>query len=282
MALLIQNHLRKVVLNMPNSSYHKNLHLVETSRWDYLRGQESPYELSSPSGARSDEGAEEGPKDDYTLSNAEDAKHYDRILLNDNWRIRPGVILIANKGLMVMTCRHHESYNTMKRLYPHPPRKPYHNLSSSFSDDLCHAKLVPRGATPVKAHKYNSSFSMQTQQASFSGVDSCNVCTGSGSFRNPSVLLKEHAALSIARRPDISQLAERLVTEGAMTADLAESIRDEAERRYGISSPHSGELLRCCEGSTYTNVEDSMILHLNPPQSTISAIVGRKSRTTNE
>ena len=160
MALLIQNHLRKVVLNMPNSSYYKNLHLVETSRWDYLRGQESPYELSSPSGARSDEGAEEGPKDDYTLSNAEDAKHYDRILLNDNWRIRPGVILIANKGLMVMTCRHHESYNTMKRLYPHPPRKPYHNLSSSFSNGLCHAKLVPRGATPVKAHKYNNSFSM--------------------------------------------------------------------------------------------------------------------------
>ena len=38
-ALLIQNHLRKVVLNMPNSSYHKNLHLVETSQWDYLRGQ---------------------------------------------------------------------------------------------------------------------------------------------------------------------------------------------------------------------------------------------------
>ena len=170
----------------------------------------------------------------------------------------------------------------MKRLYPHPPRKPYHNLSSSFSDDLCHAKLVPRGATPVKAHKYNSSFSMQTQQASFSGVDSCNVCTGSGSFRNPSVLLKEHAALSIAQRPDISQLAEHLVTEGAMTADLAESIRDEAERRYGISSPHSGKLLRCCEGSTYTNVEDSMILHLNPPQSTISAVVERKSRTTNE
>ena len=67
-----------------------------------------------------------------------------------------------------------------------------------------------------------------------------------------------------------------------MTADLAESIRDEAERRHGTSSPHSGDLLRCCEGSTYTNVEDSMILHLNPPQSTISAVVERKSRTTNE
>ena len=78
---------------------------------------------------------------------------------------------------------------------------------------------------------------MQTQQTSFSGIDSCDVCTGNKLFRNPSVLLKKHAVLSITRQMDINQSAERLVTEGAMTADLAESICDESEKHYGTVSP---------------------------------------------
>ena len=74
--------------------------------------------------------------------NAEDAIDCDRVLLNGEWTILPSVVLSAGIGLMVMTCRHHIAHNTRKQLYPHPPRKPGHNLSAVHSDDVCHCKVV--------------------------------------------------------------------------------------------------------------------------------------------
>ena len=43
LGLLIQHHLRRVELNMPNSKYYRNLYLVETSRQDYIRQSKRDY-----------------------------------------------------------------------------------------------------------------------------------------------------------------------------------------------------------------------------------------------
>jgi len=92
LGLIIQHHLRKVELNMPTAEYYRKLYRVETSRLDYLREKPSEYDL---------------------------------VLLNDDWPITPGVCCVEGKGLMVMTCCHHGSSNTTKRLYPHVPKNQY-------------------------------------------------------------------------------------------------------------------------------------------------------------
>jgi hypothetical protein len=80
LGLIIQHHLRKVVLKFPHSKWYKKLHLVESSCKDYIR--------------------EDGD--------------YDHKLLNPKWPVRPCVILKENEGLMVMVCRHHEKHSCMK------------------------------------------------------------------------------------------------------------------------------------------------------------------------
>ena len=116
---------------------------------------------------------------------------------------------------------------------------------------------------------------MMTQQASFSGVDSMNVST-EGRFTLPSVMLKEHELLSMAKRQDICHLAARNVHEGTMTEELASHLREEAQKRYPV-----GSVDKYCIGATYVNMPDSMVLQMNPSNSTISAIVKRRNLATN-
>ena len=154
LGILLQHHLRKVELNLPSAQSYRKLHLVETSRVDYFR---------------------------QLLSD------YDKVLLNDEWPILPCVQFVQGKGLMVMVCCHHGSPHTTKRLYPHPPRKPNHNLSAQQCDQLCHAQLQPRGFQPLLKRKHNTRSNTLIQQASSARVDSMNVSVELR-FSQPSVI----------------------------------------------------------------------------------------------
>ena len=86
--LLAQQHLRKIMLNFPDKSWHEKMYLVDTSRMDYIRP-----------------------------SNSSSVKeNYDKILLNDRWLVRPQVEIVKDKGLCAKICRHHRSYSSRKRL----------------------------------------------------------------------------------------------------------------------------------------------------------------------
>ena len=234
---LIQHHLRKVELNFPSGKYVKELYLIETSRNDYLR---------------------------------DSLEDYDTVLMNDKWKVRPTVELVDGKGLSIMVCRYHEKRGTKKRLQLHIPRKPNNNLSSERSDDLCHAKVKPRGFVPMQANKFCSSMCMINQEASYAGVNSCNITT-EGGFTRTSIMLLESESLSIAGRGDINQLVSNYVSEGKMTEDLAENLREHSKRRYP-----DGSLDKFISGSTYVPLNDSMILQTNPPKCTVPCVVQRR------
>ena len=242
--LLVQHHLRKVQLNFPESKWYQKLYLVETSRTDFLREKDKDSD--------------------------DDEVPYDRILLNDNWRIRPTVQFVTGKGLMIMVCRHHKDSNTTKRLYPHPPRKPHHNLSSERTDQLAHAQLVQRQFSPLRQRKKCTTYTQQTQLHSYSGSDSMNVTT-EPRFKKGSVMLFDSEILSMAGRRDINHLASRNVLEGLMPEELANTIRGEAEVLY--PEPF---LDKYRNGATYVGMCDSMWLHFHPRNSTVRAFVKRR------
>jgi len=89
LAVFIQHHLRKVVLNVHSTNIYKLVKIIQSSRDDYIR-----------------------PDGDY-----------DMVLLNDRWRIRPSLLFVPGQGIMVLTCRHHKSMKAdMDKLYLHLPR----------------------------------------------------------------------------------------------------------------------------------------------------------------
>ena len=50
------------------------------------------------------------------------------MMINKEWLVLPTVACLPGTGLVVLVCRHHSGSRVMKRLYPHPPRKPNHNM----------------------------------------------------------------------------------------------------------------------------------------------------------
>merc|ERR1711923_608825 len=239
LGLFIQHHLRRVQLNFPNNKWYENLYLVETCRDDYFR---------------------------------KDPNDYDKVLLNDNWPILPSITVTENDGLAVLVCRHHATKSSRKRLYHHPPRKPHHNLSSEHSDQLCPTQVHPRQFKPVQVAKYNTMIRMDVQEASYSGVASCNITT-SGRFTRPSTMLGCHEMLSIAGRKDINHLVLQNVHEGVMTEHYAWALCSEARQMY---PPGSMDSFRT--GATYVGMRDSMTLQIESQNKTIPVIVKRKNR----
>ena len=78
-----------------------------------------------------------------------------------------------------------------KKATSSPPQEPHQNLSAPTSDQLAHASLQPGELKPMQPCKYNTTFTLMTQHASFGVVDSMNITTD-GLFTRPSAMLGEH------------------------------------------------------------------------------------------
>ena len=88
-----------------------------------------------------------GSKMAYALSSRDDyvresKDEYDSILLNNDWKVLPCVMIDLEKGPVVMTCRNHNGGT--KKKYIHPPWHPYQHLASRIGDQLCHAVVKTR------------------------------------------------------------------------------------------------------------------------------------------
>ena len=235
-ALLMQKHLRKVHLTMPSNDMYRRMDSIETSRDDYLRSRSSDY---------------------------------DSVLMNDNWKVRPHFALTED-GVFALCCRNHGNVRNCKRLYPHPPRKPHHNLSSEYSDELCSASIKPRIFKSMKANSFSSSFAMFVQQASFSGIDSFNV-TLDPRFTRHSYLTTEHEILSLSNRPDLSSLLSTKVREEIVTQAYANFLREKSEHYINKSS-----LQELKDASTYIESEDAIVLQTNPPNAKVRCVVRKR------
>ena len=83
---------------------------------------------------------------------------YPCLLLNDEWKIKPSLI-IDEEGCNVLTCRHHNGgEDKMYCFAPECPSKT--KLNSTYSDQLSHCVKIPRISRPTIASKYTTKFSM--------------------------------------------------------------------------------------------------------------------------
>lgn len=235
---LIQHHLRRVQLNLPSSLYDK-LYLMETSRFDYLRG--------------SDVGC-------------------DYVLMNKNWPILPSMILSGN-GMSMLVCRNHFKPSDQKRLHPHLPRKVLHPLASTRSANLCHAVIRPRSLKSQISSKFNTSASVRTLVSGFSGSDTACVSVNQ-SFLGSSRILLEDEVLSMRERPDIVHLAEAMVREDKIHPDLKKDWEDNANVLFGAREE---EVAKARIGATFTPTKNALILQTHACDSSkIDAIILKK------
>jgi hypothetical protein len=245
--LLVQRQLSKVQLNLSSES-SKKMHLVETSRMDYIRREGEPE---------------------------------DCILLNKEWLVLPSVAVISGEGLVALACRNHATRSSQQRLHCHPPRKPWHNLSAPSPDSLCPIVMKPRIYHSACTKTYNSISTTSVMHANFAGVDVADVCTND-TYNGQSEMKLFHETLSIWSRPDIRQLAHQKVVEGRIHQTLFDDWMEMCQQTYkpehlmaqlGVDSLDGYK-----RGSTYCPTYNALILqrHANE-DNTVPVIV--KQRT---
>ena len=186
---------------------------------------------------------------------------YDTVLLNKNWKIVPTTYLDSEEGLVGLVCCNHHKHSKMKRLYLHPPRKPKHNLSAEKSYRLSHCQMQPTTCTPMQAHKYTSSFQMNTQVATWGCIDSATIGTGRKFTAYPDYMNVQHEVLSVVGRSDILALAWENVKEDNVTHEYVEGLVEIGKGLYP-----EGSLNDFTHGATYVSPEDAMDLQLESTQ----------------
>ena len=227
LGILIQHCLPQIQLNLPKSDWFKTLHVFESSRLDYIRN---------------------------------DICDYDTVLMNDEWKVVPSVIMDDTSTLMVLTCSKHNKHQNMKRLHMHVPRKEHHTLSPDQSDQLSHLVVNPATLTTTRANKFSTSFRMSRQLTSWAGTDTCTV--GSvGRFIGMSRMLSDSESLSLAQRRDIKALSSKNVQDGTMLPEYVTNLEAQSERLY---NPERIAQLKV--GSTFVSVDAAMDLHMDSTQ----------------
>ena len=221
--LLLQHHLRKVQLNLPQQD-HQKMYSVDSSRLDYIR---------------------------------RDNEDGDFVLMNPDWPISPSVRLSSLGGLVICACRHHDSIRTRKRMMPHPPRKPYSDpLSSVRTDRLCQAS-IQSFVKPAVAKRCNTVPSLNNFSITYQGAWSQNVCMDAG-FGNygEQRMSHRHESLSL-HRPDIRQAATVFKQEGKVSQEMLDQWRAEYD-----TYPQD-MLKSLTRGATYTPSINAIILQKN-------------------
>ena len=107
----------------------------------------------------------------------------------------------------------------------------------------------------MKTSKYSTTYQMHEQRGSFQGIDTCDV-TNFGDFSFNSVFLDESESVSIANRPDVNSLLNRLEQSNFLCKRTVESMR----KRALESSPSPEVIEKCIHGATYVTLDDCIEL----------------------
>ena len=217
--LVWQRFLPKCIIDLINKGDNEKVKFVQSARDDYIRFK----------------------------------NNYECWLLNPKWRIKPSLIIDPEKGVLVLTCRHHNSGTT--KLMLHVPRQPHHILPSRESDQLCHGVIKSRTIQPLKASTYSISYQMHEQRGTFNGIDTCNI-TNYGRFDFCSKITHDNECRSIGNRPDINSLLNKLCNEKKITEEIANSMR-ESSKAYCDRIDFD----TLVSSSTYVPLEAAMMLH---------------------
>lgn len=205
--IIFQRFFRKCFLKLMNPD--SALKYVESAREDYIRGE---------------------------------GDYYDYWLMNYKWQIHPSIAFVGGVPY-ILTCREHNKGTQCHII--HPPRQPFHNLPSKYSDQLCHCCIKTRTVKPLKRKTYSNGYQMHEQRGTFNGVDTCNLTTYR-QFGFRSKLLSDSESRSIIHRPDINSLLSQMVEEGDMSQFICDSKRKLAEATWGKT-----DVEKYYRGSTY-------------------------------
>eukprot|EP00984_Skeletonema_dohrnii_P023809 scaffold12895_cov164-Skeletonema_dohrnii-CCMP3373.AAC.6 len=169
---------------------------------------------------------------------------YFSLLMNEDWKVRPSVILTKSQGWAALACAKHKGLGDKSRLYP--PINAYNfNLNARQTDQIGPIQMRPRVAKQARASKYGCGSRMNTQEFDYKGVDSFTI-TQDPSLRSVSYLQSLHYAVSIAGRNDIrshlSNMGETGEIEPGMVADLM---------NFSNEMFPNGIAKDCLDGSTY-------------------------------
>ena len=100
-------------------------------------------------------------------------ENYGMWIFNPKWKIIPSIAFVKNIVPLIMTGRNHNG-GTPKLIF-HTFRKPYHFLSSSNPDQLCHDAIKIHTMKLLKAAKYSNNFQVHKQQGNCNGVGTCTI-----------------------------------------------------------------------------------------------------------
>ena len=245
-SLLVQRHLMKVQLNLSRFNSHENLFYIENSRLDYIRLDDEPI---------------------------------DTVLMNDDWKVQPSVVIDGKNGLRVLYCRNHGTKSSQRRLYTFPPKKVDNTLCSTRPDCLAHCCNKPRCVSSVRAQKYNTFMTSSIFSCGFAGCDSADVVRDS-KFGWPSLMLFNSEVWSMAGRGDIRDLAAAKVQEGTVMPELHEQWSSEQEK---LRRTRMEDISMAVRGSTYVPTFNALKLQQHSTEdSRITIEVRSRERTAGE
>ncbi len=121
--------------------------------------------------------------------------HYNTILLNKGWEIRPAALISETGCPQVVTCCLHGGGSKCQVL--NPPCYPDHQLSAKYTDQLSPIVLQPRIARTTCAKEFWSTLGMSHQFLHFSSIISCNISLH-GNSRVSSELCYSHESPVLA------------------------------------------------------------------------------------
>jgi predicted GIY-YIG superfamily endonuclease len=180
---------------------------------------------------------------------------YRTILLNNDWQIKPSILLREDGGVAVLTCKYHGGGEDRLALYP--PESPNdHIFNAEQSDQLAHFVKIPRITKPMQPKAYSTMFPMVQSRCGFDGVDTMELTTHSD-FSKTSYLTSQHEGASLVGREDLSILLNQKASKGQISHELAHSYVNHAKEQYNIE-----ELRRRAHGATYVEFGDMIRIHL--------------------
>ena len=183
-----------------------------------------------------------------------DDDQYARIMLNEEWVVKPSIVL-EDGCLKVITCKWHDGGHDKLTLYA--PQSPHgHVLNAEQSDQLAPCVRKHQVSKPMKAYKYCTKFQMFQVHSGYSGVSTMGLTTHSD-FSRSSELLSQHEGASIIGRDDINLLLSKKVANKQISAEHARNFVRDARHRFSEQA-----LRQYTQGATFVKFSDMIAIQL--------------------
>lgn len=207
-------------------------------------------------------------REDYIRLDVDDDD--DMWLFNPEWKIKPTIAYVEDKGPCVLTCNEHDKGTKLFMIHSCRWK---HNLPSARSDQLCQAVIQPRTLKPIQASKYSMSFQMFQQSGSFNGIDTCSAVSY-GNFDFKSKLLDEAEARSIKNRPDINAHLTKLRREKIISEYV-----ENGKRQFAQEFASTIDYSKYINGAMYVSLETCMTLQKETTDRKTKAVIDNRENT---